>query len=335
MQKTHPSIEKFSRIVIQQRGFAASLNAATESLGLDENYDRFMMIVKQIYDRATRKQSPATPAIIEQLSALLSVDSQKEWGIVRSIKLTIEAFIQKQYDLSSLLADLADPVKFLRSVYAQQVPLDPIKKPEKIQLCDDCEEKSAVLLCEDCGDHFCQDCFNQTHATGNRRAHLTEDIEQLVCVACDKLVAECQCVQCGSFFCDSCFVSTHAARAELHSHVKRVLSGLVCHECEHFNASVLCEDCVDLFCTECFIKIHKKGRRRAHAHLTIDNSGQVFRSGLIVQPEEAQLLIAKAKEEISPWLAFQDDQGVSYWYNLASCQTNYQGPEGGPILSRK
>ena len=38
-------------------------------------------------------------------------------------------------------------------------------------------------MIKDCvwGDYFCQDCFNATHATGKRRGHITEDIEQLVC----------------------------------------------------------------------------------------------------------------------------------------------------------
>ena len=53
---------------------------------------------------------------------------------------------------------------------------------------------------------------------------------------------------------------------------------------------LLSEDCVDLFCTECFIKLHRKGKRRQHVHLTIDNTGQVFRGGFLVPPEEAQVL---------------------------------------------
>ncbi len=86
--------------------------------------------------------------------------------------------------------------------------------------------------------------------------------------------------------------------------MKRIINGLVCLECEHYNASVLCEDCVDLFCTECFIKLHRKGKRRQHVHLTIDNTGQVFRGGFLVPPEEAQVLTDRARStaESGPWV---------------------------------
>ena len=56
-------------------------------------------------------------------------------------------------------------------------------------------------MIKDCvwGDYFCQDCFNATHATGKRRGHITEDIEQLVCAVCDREPATSMCVQDGLF----------------------------------------------------------------------------------------------------------------------------------------
>lgn len=60
-------------------------------------------------------------------------------------------------------------------------------------MCQECEEKSAVVKCQQCKDFFCQDCFNATHATGKRRGHIIQDVEQLVCAACDHLIATCQC----------------------------------------------------------------------------------------------------------------------------------------------
>jgi len=107
-----------------------------------------------------------------------------------------------------------------------------------------------------------------------------------------------------------------------------VINGLVCLECEHFNASVLCEDCVDLFCTECFIKLHRKGKRRQHVHLTIDNTGQIFRGGFLVPPEEAQVLTDRARTttEGGAWLPFHDDNLNTYWYHLVDKITTRQSP---------
>merc|ERR1712070_764509 len=234
---------------------------------------------------------------------------------------TLEAYVEKKFELSTFNYDLQDPVEFLRQIRKKQNQVDVIKKPNSIVMCQECEKKAAVVKCEQCKDYFCQDCFNSTHATGKRRAHVTSDVEQLVCAAYEDRVATCQCVQCGLFYSDEGFLYVHAfdaSRPDLRNHLKRVINGLVCLECEHYNASVLCEDCVDLFCTECFIKLHRKGKRRQHVHLTIDNTGQIFRGGFLVPPEERESLIkmARATKQDDPEIAFKDDNFRTYLYNL-------------------
>jgi len=271
-----------------------------------------------VAERVNLGAPPATPKIVEKLCTLLKVDPKEEFYIVRAIKQTLEAYVEKRFNLAHLLDDLKGPVQFLRHVKHKQVKVDVIKQPTEVVMCVECDEKSAVLKCEQCKDFFCQDCFNAMHMTGKRRGHITCDVEQLVCAACDREVATCQCVQCGLFYCDQCFNSTHAARPELHNHLKRVINGLVCLECEHYNATVLCEDCVDLFCTECFIKLHQRGRRRQHVHLTIDNTGQVFRGGFLVPPEEREGLIklARSTKQDDPEVAFKRDDFATYMYNF-------------------
>ena len=59
-----------------------------------------------------------------------------------------------------------------------------------------------MLKCQQCRDFFCQDCFNSTHATGKRRGHIVQDVEQLVCAVCDAQIATSQCIQDGLFYCD-------------------------------------------------------------------------------------------------------------------------------------
>jgi hypothetical protein len=326
LQKIHPIIGKYMQYYHKAKAFTKVVTQPVEAV--DPTSAKLATVVGDVMTRVNRGLPPVTPAILEQLCVLLKVQTNEECYLSRAVKQTVEAYVEKRFNLSHLLDDLRNPLAYLRHVRRSQTKVDVIKQPTEVEMCVECEEKSAVLKCEQCKDFFCQDCYNSTHATGKRRGHITSDVEQLVCASCDRMVATCQCVQCGLFYCDQCFVSTHAARPELHNHLKRVINGLVCLECEHFNATVLCEDCVDLFCTECFIKLHQRGRRRQHVHLTIDNTGQVFRGGFLVPPEEAQILIDKARStaEAGPWLAFKDDDFHTYWYHLAKKTTTSVSP---------
>lgn len=327
LQKVHPLIERFAQIYHKQRSFTKML-VQGERTDLDTVETKLAVLITEVQGRASKNQPPATPEIIEKLCVLLAIEASKEYFLVRCVKQTLEAYVEKVFPLNSFVKDLAEPIEFLRRIRRQQVKVDVIKKPDSIIMCQECEAKSAVVKCEQCKDYFCQDCFNATHSTGKRRAHLTSDVEQLVCAAYDDRVATCQCVQCGLFYSDQGFEDIHAYRPELRNHLKRVINGLVCLECEHFNASVLCEDCVDLFCTECFIKLHRKGKRRQHVHLTIDNTGQIFRGGFLVPPEEAQVLTDRARStvESGPWLPFRDDNLNMYWYNLVTRKPTQHSP---------
>ena len=130
------------------------------------------------------------------------------------VKQTLEAYVEKKLDLQTILQDLKDPVEFLRMIRKKQNQVDVIKKPTSIVMCQECEKKAAVVRCEQCKDYFCQDCFNSTHATGKRRAHITSDVEQLVCAAYEDRVATCQCVQCGLFYSDEGFLYDYSKHGE-------------------------------------------------------------------------------------------------------------------------
>jgi len=316
IQKVHPVIDQYMQYYHKAKSFTKVVTQPTTAV--DQTEKSLTELLDTVAERVNLGAPPATPKIVEKLYTLLKVDPKEEFYIVRAIKQTLEAYVEKRFNLAHLLDDLKGPVQFLRHVKHKQVKVDVIKQPTEVVMCVECDEKSAVLKCEQCKDFFCQDCFNAMHMTGKRRGHITCDVEQLVCAACDREVATCQCVQCGLFYCDQCFNSTHAARPELHNHLKRVINGLVCLECEHYNATVLCEDCVDLFCTECFIKLHQRGRRRQHVHLTIDNTGQVFRGGFLVPPEEREGLIklARSTKQDDPEVAFKRDDFATYMYNF-------------------
>lgn len=321
LQKVHPIIEKYGEIYHKQRSYTKQMVRGELSDGSVKGDAKHAAIMGDVMARATKGIPVTTPDIVEGVCQLLGIDTKSEYFLVRAVKQTIEAYVERKFDLSTLLQDLAEPIECLRQIRTKQNQVDVIRKPDKIIMCTECEKKSAIVKCEQCKDFFCQECFNQTHKTGKRRAHITSDVEQLVCAAFDDRVATCQCVQCGLFFSDQGFRYVHAfdaSQPQLRNHLKRVINGLVCLECEHFNATVLCEGCVDLFCTECFIKLHRKGKRRQHVHLTIDNTGQIFRGGFLVPPEEAQVLTDRARStvESGPWVPFRDESLGVYWYHL-------------------
>jgi hypothetical protein len=280
----------------------------------------------------TELRLPATsPEILNQLCSFVKVDSCYEPFLCHVLKACFDTYAKKQYDIRCLLVDLPEPLDSLRRIEKEKVNVDVFSIPRSIIMCDECEKRSAVVKCEQCMDHFCQECFDELHATGNRRTHMTQEVEQLVCIACDATVADCQCVQCGSFFCSPCFVSIHGSRSDLNKHRKRNISGLVCLECEHAHATVICEDCVDLFCSACYLKLHKKGQKKKHAHLTVDPNGQVFRGGLIIPSAEAQSVIeaARSRSAYSHWIMFQTDGGESnFWCNVKTQVISNESPYG-------
>jgi hypothetical protein len=332
MMKDHPLIARYKEIYHKARSYTKRMvEGTTEGDQVQKPDAKLSAIISEIMGNANKNKPPTTPDIVEALCQELKVDTSREYFLFRVVKQTVEAYVEKKFELQNILQDLRDPITFLRDIRKKQNQVDVIRKPTSIVMCQECEGKAAVVKCEQCKDYFCQDCFNSTHATGKRRAHITSDVEQLVCAAYEDRVATCQCVQCGLFYSDEGFMYVHAfdaSRPDLRNHLKRVINGLVCLECEHYNASVLCEDCVDLFCTECFIKLHRKGKRRQHVHLTIDNTGQIFRGGFLVPPEEAQVLTDRARStvETGPWVPFRDEDLKVFWYHLVEKTKRQQGP---------
>jgi len=331
LQKEHPLINRYKQVYHKARSYTKQIVDGDAGNVFVKSDVKLNAITAEVMGRASQGLPPATPQNIEGLTQLLGVDAKKEFFMARCVKQTLEAYVEKKFDLSTFLMDLQEPVDFLRQIRRKQNQVDVIRRPTSIVMCQECDKKAAVVKCEQCKDYFCQDCFNSTHATGKRRAHITSDVEQLVCAAYEDRVATCQCVQCGLFYSDEGFLYVHAfdaSRPDLRNHLKRVINGLVCLECEHYNASVLCEDCVDLFCTECFIKLHRKGKRRQHVHLTIDNTGQIFRGGFLVPPEEAQVLTDRARStiETGPWMPFRDDDLKVFWYHLIDKTTASMSP---------
>lgn len=315
----------YSGIYHRKKGFSANAHL-TSLVEANEFSQRCKDLVLQIRERIEKRLPVSTPDIVQKIADMTAVDVGKEISLLRSLKGTLETFVEKQYDLVHLIPDLKELVPVLREVESRKVKQNIFGPPRSILLCQECDKRSSVVKCEQCRDHFCQECFDMLHATGNRRYHLVQEMEQLVCVACDTAVADCQCIQCGSFFCSPCFASIHGSRSDLHKHRRRNISGLVCQECEHAHAGVICDDCGDLFCSPCYLRLHKKGQKKKHSHMTVDLNGQVFRGGLIVAPHEASAAIEKARSRTSHWIQFVSDSGALFWHNFASDEETSADP---------
>ena len=324
IQETHPVIHKYSQLLAKQKAFSNSSNILSNLLD-DSKQVELYEIIRLLKDRQSRGMAPVTPSILQRLSVLLQVDHHKEFQLVRCIRRTLEIFLEQQHDLTRLLTDLSEPIISLRQAYASQIKEDIAQLPTHVIFCQECESRSAIVKCKACGDYFCRPCFQNMHATGNRRFHPTLEVEQLVCIICDREISSSQCIQCGTFFCDNCFTELHASRAELHDHMRRVITGLICLECEHYDATAVCEDCLDAFCNDCFLKAHSRGRRRNHRYLKVDSNGQLTnQEGRVLSLEEAREITrqAKSSEASGPWEQFQDDAGNFYSFNLATGEIN-------------
>ena len=320
-------ISQYSRLFHSHKGQDQSWDD-DQDIQAKQDADKNIQFLHELSASLERGTFSATPSLLDIIAGLTNVVTREDFFLVRVLKISLETYHAKQYDLSLLVRDLIQPIEHLREIERLKVRDDVCRIPTSVIMCDECEKRSCVLKCEQCQDHFCQECFDELHATGNRRSHMTLEIEQLVCIACDCVVADCQCVQCGTFFCSPCFAAIHQSRSDLLKHRKRNISGLVCQECEHSHATVICEDCLDLFCSPCFLKFHSKGQRKKHAHLTVDPNGQVFRGGIPIPLSEAQSVISSARsnQSYSPWLAFKDSEGRSYWHNFETGQESDESP---------
>merc|ERR550537_1083682 len=94
-------------------------------------------------NRANRALPPATPEVVEDLSGLLKIDPTKEYYLARCVKQTLEAYVEKKFELSTFLDDLEEPVEFLRQIRKKQNQVDVIRKPNSIIMCQECEKKAA------------------------------------------------------------------------------------------------------------------------------------------------------------------------------------------------
>jgi len=323
----HPVMEKFKLMYEEQRKFNQTIELR---LGNTKIKSRISQIINEVLNRAHKGFPPVTPELVEQLAIVLNIESTTSYALCLQLRNTLEELVETQYEVSILLRQPVDPVLFLNNCRKSVVRLCVTSKPDDLLMCQECEKRSAKVKCEQCKDFFCEDCFIKTHHTGKRANHTKMDVCQLACDVCDVEMAYTKSLDVkpgtGAVkFCDVCLVTKSV---ELSGHRMKTIADLKCYECEKDKATRLCEDCCDLFCIECFLELHRRGKRRVHMPLILDEDGQLVRAGVHVLPQVTQQMIARARQSAqgNAWVAFRDDKFNTFWYHFGDKTTTRQNP---------
>eukprot|EP01031_Cornospumella_fuschlensis_P026080 gene26080-31492_t len=216
-------------------------------------------------------------------------------------------------------------------------------------VCTECNERVAIVKCEECGDIFCTKCYKFLHALGARRSHHHSPLGPKDCNECEICLAERYCVACDENFCDPCW-------RVLHAHGKR---------CFHPYSEISTDGRVDSrVYTMDGDQLQGTYDVAAYTQTKADNShnNQVAlsiadqlsaNSQLIERPStygeyyegygsEGGSLVAgedgggyydgssigSAQQLDDVWTQYYDDQGYPYYYNSITGESQYESPYG-------
>ena len=157
----------------------------------------------------------------------------------------------------------------------------PDKDTEFVVLCSYCRADKPSVVCAECEDPYCAECFAQLHKAGARKSHTSYEVK--VCKECDYQVATRKDRRTGKVYCDNCFINVFRKSSNAPPRVLESGAALspeaifslnrrrpwhpvvaTCVECEIYACRWRCHSCEDLFCTKCFAKVHSKGSRQSH-----------------------------------------------------------------------
>lgn len=313
LQQEHPVQQKFRHMFLRVKkmfeemrdGQVPKTNVAT----------RLKVIINETMNRCHRGLPPVTPELVEKTCILLGVNSSAQHNIARMVKMSLDTFVERSYELATQVGAVPEAEDFLKLIREAQVELEVRRKPDEVVMCTEIPGKPATVKCEQCKDFFSAEGFRITHATGKRLFHSTLSVDQKVCSVTQNQLATCEVN--GVLYCDDAYEQAARDDPEIRSMPKKVLAGLACSQYPKRTVDVVCEECIDLFCWEGFIELHRKGKRRFHIPLVFDTDGRLWRAGQVMPPEEAQTLIDRCRlvAEGGPWCAFRDDNLNTYWYH--------------------
>lgn len=321
LTRQHPVMAKYAKFLAKIREFQD--RKKTKDLKVRPH---LAVVLNEVLNRVNRELPPATPDIIERLAVLLNIDSVVDHGLTRRLKIATDNYAEEQYDLAIMADRAMDLEGFLTEIRDQQVAVEVLDKPEEVIMCSEIPGEPARVKCDQCKDFFCLQGFAKTHSRGKRQNHTTVKCEQTTCSVYPNQLATCEVDS--ILFCDRGYAEKAETNPSLRQKRKKILGGLACSEYPGRRAEVLCEEMSDLFCWEAFIELHRRGNRARHIPLTLDEHGLLYRAGELCPAEETARLIDKARiaREGGIWLAFEDDQLNTFWYNLADKLTTQVNP---------
>merc|ERR1712166_689507 len=124
-------------------------------------------------------------------------------GIARNVKMSLDAFVEDQYELATAVGQVVEPKDFLKVIHDAMVDLDVYRRPDEVLLCTEIKGRPAEVKCEQCKDFFSLEGFKITHSTGKRRGHSTLTVEQQVCSIYPYRLATCEVG--GVYYCDDAY----------------------------------------------------------------------------------------------------------------------------------
>ena len=165
----------------------------------------------------------------------------------------------------------------------------PDKHYEFVVNCASCKRKVATVLCDPCGDAYCDDCFKSLHSKGNKSKHHKDAIP--MCSFCDYQA----CTRFDRFhkqWCDSCYEHVYEDTAQAKTFTWNILP---CSECEERACKWRCLECDDCYCTKCFGKVHRTGNRALHRNVPLAYYTVKMENQKLAMEREAKRKIAAAE----------------------------------------
>lgn len=161
-----------------------------------------------------------------EMARIFGADLPKEPYLVHVLKRALRHYgnavkekrrVKDVEDFRTLMQRYRDLVGQFESMREEEA-----KRVMKLKICVQCDEKDAVLFCDQCKDFFCQGCFDRLHATGRRKDHRRTWVEMGMCAECQEGIALFHCVQCADLYCRDCFQEWHV-RGGRRNHIPLIL----------------------------------------------------------------------------------------------------------------
>jgi len=161
-----------------------------------------------------------------EMSRIFGVDIKNEPYLVHVLKRALRHYgnavrekrkVKDVEDFRSLMQRYRDLVGQFEMAKEEES-----KRVMKMKVCVQCDQKDAVLFCDQCRDFFCQGCFDRLHSRGRRQNHRRTWVEMGMCAECQESIALFHCVQCADLYCRDCYSEWHV-RGGRRNHIPIVL----------------------------------------------------------------------------------------------------------------